>query len=131
MATASRMRWPLVLLVCRPTDSERYCWSVVLALYWINPTAVVEPKHFVTEIQARSDHLDPLKHAVASLCVKLSVRIEVVVAERPLQSKDRIVRWSCCCVPSIRRNALVVVADGKAARESAPVIGQVEVVVVG
>jgi hypothetical protein len=113
-----------------PAQPERDRRPVILALHRIDRASVVEAKHLIAEVQAGGYHLHALVHAITGLHVELRMRVEVVVAERAPQSKDGIVGRAGRCLPSIRRNILVVVADGEASREAIFVVSQIEVVVI-
>src|ERR1700722_233277 len=125
---------PLVKALFRshgPPQAKGIGGAIVLTLHGIDLASIVETEHFIAHVQKRGYTPDSLINAIAALGIELGVRVKVVVAAGPRQTKYRIVRRPASGIPLIGGNALIVMADGEAPREPAFVIGEIEVVIVG
>src|SRR6202040_4311429 len=112
----------------RPANAGRNGRVIVLALDGIYPAALVEAKNLVAEIQAVSHHAQALSDPIAALHIKLCVSIEIDVASRALQTKNRIVEaYARRSRIVVRVDVGVIVADAKAHRKAGLVVSKAKI----
>src|SRR5579859_3859371 len=113
----------------RPAQAERYGSIIELALNGIFPAAHVEPEGFIGHVQQGDDCLRPMatRNPVAHLSVNLSMRIEVSIAVRPLESAVGAIGRRV----AIAEDVGVVVSYANASGEAFFSVGQIEVCVIG
>ena len=95
----------LALVRKRIAKAEHITGLVVFPLDRVLRAPVIEAEHFVGQIEARHDQMQPAVHPETCLCVHLGVAVQIGISVWPLDSQWHRIRRP------IRIQVLVVVAE--------------------